>query len=136
VADYALMSCFSIITESGRKQRKLDRVFAGREPLGDHRLWELYFRQYGVASDTVARIRRILAEILQADLSRVRDTDDFSKELAFFWDFDSLADVQIVEALEEQFSITITDADAEAMKTLRDIVLGVHAKITKPSAFA
>ena len=38
-------------------------------------------------------MRRILTEILEADLLRIRDTEDFSKELAFFWDFDSLADV-------------------------------------------
>ena len=63
-----------------------------------------------------------------------RDTDDFSKELAFFWDIDSLADVEIVQALEQEFHVTITDAEAVAMKTLRDIVLGVHAKLTTQAA--
>src|SRR5688500_8270516 len=90
--------------------------------------WESYFRRLGVALDTVARVRRILSEILEADLLRIRDTDDFSKELAFFWDLDSFADVEIVQALEKEFHIRITDAEAAAMKTLRDIVLGVHLK--------
>lgn len=112
------------------KQQRLDRVFIGRQPLNDSELWEGYFRSSGVALDTVARVRRILSEILEADLLRIRDTDDFSKELAFFWDLDSLADVEIGEALEKEFDVTITDAEAESMKTLRDIVLGVHAKLT------
>ena len=120
--------------EQQQKLRKLEQVFAGREPLDDSQLWRGYFQQYGVAPDTVAKVQRILTEILQADLSRIRDTDDFSKELALFWSFDSLADLEIVQALEDEFDITITDAEAVAMKTLRDIILGVHAKITKSSA--
>lgn len=114
------------------KQKAIDRAFAGREPLDDRQLWERYFQQHGVAPETVAKVRKILTENLQADLSRIRDTDDFSKNLAFFWDFDSMADVEIVIAIEKQFDISITDADAEAMKTVKDIVLGVHAKITGP----
>ena len=119
--------------DSENKQTELERVFGGREPLNDSQLWENYFRGKGVALDTVIRVRRILTEILDADLLRIRDTDDFSKELAFFWDFDSLADVEIVQALEKEFHITIHDQDAEAMKTLHDIVLGVHAKLRSQS---
>jgi acyl carrier protein len=119
-------------SESVRKQKRLDQLFAGRKPLDDRQLWELYFQQYGVAPETVAKVRRIFSEILEVDFSRIQDADDFSKELAFFWDFDSLADVELIEALEEQFDITITDA--EAMKTLRDIILGVHIKIMKSPA--
>jgi len=119
--------------ERKQKQQKLETVFVGREPLDDHQLWERYFRQYDVGPDTVAKIRQIFAKILEADLSRIRDSDDFSKELAFFWDFDSLAAVELVEAMEEQFDITITDAEAKTMKTLKEIVLTVHAKISKKS---
>jgi acyl carrier protein len=121
-------------SDSDKKQKKLERIFRGREPLDDSQLWETYFKREGVALDTVTRVRCILSEFLDADLLRIRDTDDFSKELAFFWDLDSLADVEIVQALEQEFHITITDAEAVAMKTLRDMVLGVHAKLTKAAA--
>ena len=114
------------------KQRHLDYLFARREPLDDAQLWETCFRAQGVALDTVTRIRRILSDILEVDLSRIRATDSFSKQLSFFWDIDSLADLKIVHALEEDFKITISNAEAEAMKTLRDIVLGVHAKVITP----
>ena len=129
------MSWFSAFVERERKQKqkKLDEVFTGREPLNDRQVWDRYFQQHGVAPETVTKVRRILSENLQADLSCIRDTDDFSKELAFFWDFDSLADVEIIQSLEKEFDIAITDDEAVAMKTLRDIVLGVHAKISKSS---
>ena len=129
------MSWLSRLAERVRKQKQqeLEAVFVGREPLDDHQLWERYFRQYDVTPETVAKIRQIFSKILEVDLSRIHETDDFSKELAFFWDFDSLADVELVEAMEELFGITITDAEAQAMKTLKDIVLTVHAKISKKS---
>ncbi len=119
--------------ERKQKQQKLEDVFVGREPLDDRQFWERYFRQYDVEPEVVATIRQIFSKILRVDLSRIRDTDDFSKELAFFWDFDSLADVELVQALEKQFGIAITDAEAEAMKTLKDIVLTIHAKNSKSS---
>jgi acyl carrier protein len=127
----ARMGWFS---DSEEKQERLEHVFGGRQPLDDSQLWENFFKREGVALDTVTRVRRILSEILEADLLRIHDTDDFSKELAFFWDLDSLVDVEIVQALEQEFHITITDAEAVAMKTLRDIVLGVHAKLTTQTA--
>ena len=122
--------------ERRQKQKAIEQAFAGREPLDDGQLWKRYFQQYGVAPETVAKVRKILSEHLGADLSRIRDTDDFSANLAFFWDFDSMADVDIVIAFEEQFGISLTNAEAEVMKMVKDMVLGVHARITGPRTAA
>jgi acyl carrier protein len=116
-------------TRCPMKQRHLDIVFAGRKPFDDAQLWERCFRDHGVALDTVTRVRRILCDILEVDLLRIRPRDSFSKELSFLCDLDSLADLKIVHALEHEFKITISNAEAEAMKTVRDIVFAVHAKI-------
>lgn len=123
------MGLFDIISGDSEKDARADAVYRGRESLDDRALWERHFRQYGVAESTVARVRKVLSEVLETDLSRIRGTDDFSKELAFFWEWDSMADVKAVQGLESEFQIAITDAEAEAMKTFRDIVLGVHEKI-------
>jgi acyl carrier protein len=123
------MNIFELLPGDAQKNARAEKVFRGREPLDDRMLWERFFSQYGVAVDTVARVRKVLTTVLQTDLSRIRDSDDFSKELAFFWDWDSMADVETVQGLEAEFGITISDAEAEAMKTLKDIVLGVHEKI-------
>jgi len=123
------MNLFELLPGDAQKNTRAEEVFRGREPLDDRTLWERFFSQYGVTEDTVMRVRKVLTTVLQTDLSRIRDTDDFSKELAFFWDWDSMADVEAVQGLEVEFGITISDADAEAMKTLKDIVTGVHEKI-------
>jgi acyl carrier protein len=115
------------------KQRHFDLLFARREPLQNVKLWERCFSGQGVALDTVTRIMRILSDILEVDLFRIRPPDSFSHKLSFFWDFDSLADLKIMHALEEEFKIRISDAEAEGMKTFGDIVLGVHAKISAGS---
>ena len=117
------------------KQGQLDLLLAGRDPYDDPKIWERCFRAHGVTLDTVIRIRRILNDILEVDLSMIRARESlFTKELSFLWDLDSLADLKIMHALEVEFNITISDAEAEAMKSLRDIVLAVHAKITaRPS---
>lgn len=111
------------------KQRELNHLLAGREPFDDLTLWERCFKPRGVAFDTVTRVRRILCDILEVDLFLIRAKDSLSKELAFLWELDSLADLKIVHALEEEFNIAISDAEAEAMKTLLDIIMTVHGKI-------
>ena len=111
------------------KQQHLDHVLAARDPLDDVQMWERCFKNKGVDFDTCTRVMRIISDVLEVDLPRVRARDDFTKELSFLWDLDSLADLKIMHALQEEFKITISDAEAEAMKTLRDIVVGVYGKI-------
>lgn len=36
--------------------------------------------------------------------------------------FDSLDDIELIMAIEEQFDIEIPDADAERLKTVRDVI--------------
>ena len=124
------MISFEHPLSAAEKQRWLDFIFAKREPLDDAQLWERRFKDPGVALDTVERVRRILGEILEVDLSKIRAGDGLSKQLSFLWDVDSLADLKLVHALEEEFKISISDAEAAAMKTFQDIVFAVHAKIT------
>ena len=59
----------------------------------------------------------------------LKDTDDFSKELSFFWEMDSMADVEAVIAFEEEFSIKISDVESQNMKTFRDMVMTIDRKI-------
>ena len=59
----------------------------------------------------------------------LKDTDDFSKELSFFWEMDSMADVEAVVAFEEEFRIKISDEESQNMKTFRDMVMTIDRKI-------
>ncbi|MEC5218630.1 acyl carrier protein [Actimicrobium sp. GrIS 1.19] len=115
--------------DSLRKAKKVEAAFAGRESLAPDQFYERYFRGKGVSIDVVNGVRAILEAQLGADMSRLADTDDFSRNLSFFWDFDSMASVEIACALEERFAITITDEEAEFTKTVGDIVGLVTRKI-------
>ncbi|MEM7097586.1 MAG: phosphopantetheine-binding protein [Pseudomonadota bacterium] len=71
-------------------------------------------------------VRFVLEEQLGFDLSALRSSDDFRSNLKFFFDLDSMASVEIVYALEERFSISIADEEAEHASSIEDIVLLVH----------
>lgn len=112
-------------------QRRLDAVFAGRTPLTPGEFFTRYFEKRGYDRDLVLRIRKIFAENISLDLSRLSATDDFSRELQFLWKYDSLADVEIVLDLETEFGITISDVEATRMTTLLAVVEVVDGKLRR-----
>lgn len=116
------------LREAKAKQRRIREAFSGREPQTDRQLFERDFAADGIPLSVVSGVRRILEEHLGADLSKLAASDDFSTNLAFFWRYDSMADVEIVLALEKEFGIEIADAEAAAAKTVRDIVGLVWSK--------
>ncbi|WP_019918980.1 acyl carrier protein [Methyloversatilis discipulorum] len=125
---------WSVRRESKAKEKKVQETFAGRESLTPDEFYDRYFLGQGVAPEVVSGIRKILEEQLAADMSRLRAEDDFSKNLSFFWDFDSMANVEIVLAIEEHFQIKIADPEAENTHTVSELVQLVSSKIGRPSA--
>jgi acyl carrier protein len=117
-----------------RKNRRIEAAFAGRERLSPELFYARFFADNGIPCHVVQGVREILEEQLGADMSRLTDKDDFSKNLRFFWEFDSMADVEIICALEDRFSIRIEDAEAERTRTVRDMIDLVCGKIGMPHA--
>lgn len=115
--------------ESRAKEQKVKEAFAGRESLSPEAFYDRYFLGLGVAPEVVDGIRKILEDQLGANMSRLRAEDDFSQNLSFFWDFDSMADVEIVLALEEHFQIKIADPEAERTHTVFELVQLVSSKV-------
>ena len=108
--------------EREQKNKKIEEVFSGRDSLTATDFYERFFQDQGVPEEIVAGIRKVLEEQLEADLSRLVASDDFSKNIGFFFEYDSMADVEIVCALEEEFSIKIKDEEAQSAHTIQDIV--------------
>ena len=80
--------------------------------------------------DVYALIRDQLAEILEVEPSTVTEGASFSDDL----NADSLAIIELVEALEEELgdkveSFRIDDEDLEDLRTVRDAVDYVAAKL-------
>lgn len=75
-------------------------------------------------------IRDRLAEILEIEADSINETDSFADDL----EADSLALIELVEALEEELAersvgFRIEDEDLEDMATVRDAVDYVLAKV-------
>jgi acyl carrier protein len=111
------------------KRKKIEEAFADRQPLDERAFYERYFESRGVPFFVVSKVRKILEDELDADLSRLSVEDDFSKNLSFFWHYDSMASVEIVERLEEEFRIKITNTEAGQTHTVEDIVNLVWSKL-------
>ncbi len=85
---------------------------------------ETNMQQGPISRDEVlGLIRDRLAEILETEPSQINEGDSFSDDL----DADSLALIELVEAIEEELSersvgFRIDDEDLEDLKTVRDAV--------------
>ncbi|MEM9134157.1 MAG: phosphopantetheine-binding protein [Actinomycetota bacterium] len=80
--------------------------------------------------DVVTLIRDRLADILEMEPDQINEGDSFADDL----DADSLALIELVEALEEELSdrtvgFRIEDEDLQDLKTVRDAVDYVHGKV-------
>ena len=75
-------------------------------------------------------IRDLLADILEIEPSGIAESSSFAEDL----DADSLALIELVEGLEEELAersvgFRIDDEDLEELRTVRDAVDYVHAKL-------
>ncbi|NVB41645.1 acyl carrier protein [Pseudenhygromyxa sp. WMMC2535] len=71
-----------------------------------------------MSEDILSKIKSIIAEQLDVDESDVSPEKSFTDDLGA----DSLAIVELVLALEEQFGIKIPDDQVDAIKTVGDAV--------------
>lgn len=126
-----LLARESVRREKQKKDKLITEKFGDRKWLNPEGFYEAYFVSQGYSRDVVLGVREIMEKVLDADLSFLKDSDDFSKNLAFFWDFDSMANVELVQEVEQRFSIRISDHEAEATKTVRQLVDLVQAKTRK-----
>ncbi len=125
---------WSVRRETRAKERQVQETFAGRESLTAKAFYDRYFLGQDIPPEVVSGIRKILEEQFDADISRLCAEDDFSKNLSFFWDYDSMAAVEIVLAIEERFQIKIKDPEAERTHTVSELVHLVSSKVGRPSA--
>ena len=125
-----------VIWDIKKRDKKIKEVFGGREKLNVEDFYEKYFKARGVPFYVVQKIREILERELDADLSALSAEDDFSKNLSFFWDFDSLAGVEIVIGIEEEFQIRLTEQNVkEQTYTIDEIVNMVWQKIQEKEIY-
>ncbi|MFW2389429.1 MAG: acyl carrier protein [Polyangiales bacterium] len=73
--------------------------------------------------DIAEKVKEIVSDKLDVDGADIQEGQDFIEDLKA----DSLAIVEVVLALEEQFEIEIPDEDTEKIKTVRDAIEYIKA---------
>ncbi len=68
--------------------------------------------------DIAEKVKEIVSDKLDVDPAEIQEDKDFVEDLKA----DSLAIVEVVLALEEQFEIEIPDEDTEKIKTVNDAI--------------
>jgi acyl carrier protein len=104
------------------------KIFKGRESLSPREFYEKYYGDRDISEYVVVNIIKILETTLETELSRLTPSDDLSENLRYLFEFDSMADVDIVESVESRFAIKISDTEAENINTINDLVLFVSSK--------
>ncbi len=75
-------------------------------------------------ADVLKRLTEILLNQLNADASHVTETASLGDDLGA----DSLDSIEIIMAVEEEFSITIPEADVDRLKTVGEITDYITSK--------
>jgi acyl carrier protein len=73
--------------------------------------------------DIAEKVKEIVSDKLDVDPAEIQEDKDFVEDLKA----DSLAIVEVVLALEEQFEIEIPDEDTEKIKTVNDAIEYIKA---------
>ena len=73
--------------------------------------------------DIAEKVKEIVSDKLDVDPADIQEDKDFVEDLKA----DSLAIVEVVLALEEEFEIEIPDEDTEKIKTVNDAIEYVKA---------
>jgi acyl carrier protein len=79
-------------------------------------------------TEAASKVRRIVGEELDIDISRALPSDRFVDDLRMD-DLDSLASITIIMRIEEEFGITITDDEAKKIITIEQLVNCVGCKL-------
>lgn len=74
---------------------------------------------------TAERTRQLISEQIGAEISAITDDKHRVSDLGM----DSLDDIELVMALEDEFFIEISDEDAEQCNTVGEIVALVQSKV-------
>lgn len=81
------------------------------------------------APTTADRVRKLIVEHLDAAPEKVTDTTDLIDDLGA----DSLDNIELIMAFEEEFNIEVPDHEAENLMTVGQIIAAVEAKLAAKS---
>lgn len=121
----AIVVAIQMKVDERKRDDEVNKIFKGRDSLSPDEFYEKYYSGR-VPKHIVIEIIKILELDLDTELSRLRPEDDFSNNLRYLFETDSMAGVEVIELIEHEFSIKISDDEAESIKTIDDLILFVN----------
>lgn len=122
---FAVLAGFSAAYWFGRKREAREKRRAAQHMDGNPAFDSGDFgRHYFPASqaETASRLRELLAGCLPVDLSRLHPDDRLVDDLRMDA-LDSMSTVEFIIAVEKEFGVKISEADAARLRTLRDLTV-------------
>jgi acyl carrier protein len=80
-----------------------------------------------MSADVLAKVQEVVSDKLDVDAAKVTPEASFANDLGA----DSLDVVELVMALEEEFTVEIPDEEAEKLQTVQDVVNYINTKTAK-----
>ena len=118
------------IANPDKKTRaRLNDLLSSKPERNDQDYFDEFYSGSDVSEEVVSKIRYIFCEQTGIALKSLEPDDDLSGDYSLIWALDSMADVEIVIALEQEFGIEISDAEASSMKSIRDISVIITSKL-------
>ena len=97
---FIAITFFLIKKDDKDRSVEIDNIFDGRDSLSPEQFYKKYYSNKDVPDYIVVGIIKLLESELDTELSRLIPEDDFSKNLRYLFEFDSMADVAIIESIE------------------------------------
>ncbi|PJZ83155.1 hypothetical protein CH366_13955 [Leptospira harrisiae] len=115
------------------KKRRYDSsfnlVFKERVTLTKNQFFQTFYDDK-IPEFIVIETLSILEELLPFDTSKLYPDDSFKGNLNFLWKYtDEFTDIEIIERLENNFKIEISNEEAENINSFDDIVKLVTKKL-------
>lgn len=126
VAAAAVLVGAWFLIEAARIRRLRRRAFAGRNAVGEDRMFRAHFQSKGVSEEVFLEVRAILGAELGTDPLLLRPQDDFYGNLRPLLGEEQMADLWIIQRLETRFRVTLDDAKLETCTKVDDLVFLVH----------
>ena len=80
-------------------------------------------------SDTLARVKKVTAEVLKIDTSKIKDNSHFIKDLGA----ESIQSIELVAAFEEEFAIEMDEDAALSVSNIDGAVKFIDKVIAEQS---
>ena len=109
-------------------RRRVRKRLSTRPPLSPEQFAQQFYPEHAAIA---ARVREILQNEIEVDISGARPTDSFLDDLEMG---DSMSTVELVMALEKEWDITIQDTEAEKAATIDSLVILVIGKVEDRAA--